>query len=54
MTADLFGLHERIAVVTGAGARIGRAIALGLARHGADVLACAIHPVGLATTIDEV
>ena len=39
MPADLFDLSGRTALVTGAARGLGRAIALGLARHGADLAA---------------
>ena len=48
---SLFDLSGNVAVVTGAGAGIGRGIALGLARHGADVLACDIDTDGLGETV---
>ena len=54
MTADPFALTGRVAVVTGAGAGIGRAIARGLARHGADVAACDIDEGGLSATVAQI
>lgn len=35
---SLFGLNDRVAVVTGAGGAMGSVIAVGLASHGADVV----------------
>ncbi len=52
--ADLFDLSGRNAVVTGAANGIGRAIALGLARQGANVAICDLDSERLQTALDEV
>lgn len=39
MAKGLFDLGGKVAIVTGAGRGLGKSIALGLARHGADVVA---------------
>jgi 2-dehydro-3-deoxy-D-gluconate 5-dehydrogenase len=48
-----FGLKDKIAIVTGASQGIGKAIALGLAQAGADVV-LAKHPEGRQDLIKEV
>src|SRR5215217_1799453 len=55
MAADYssFGLHDKIAIVTGASQGIGRAIALGLAQAGAHVV-LAKHPEGRQDEITQV
>ncbi len=47
------GLHDRVAIVTGASRGIGRHIALGLAAEGCQVLLCARDPVALEAVADE-
>lgn len=53
MDYSSFGLKEKVAIVTGASQGIGRAIALGLAQAGAD-LVLAKHPVGSMDAIEQV
>lgn len=51
-TADT--LRDRVAIVTGASQGIGRAIAVELARVGADVVVCSRRPAALKPVADEV
>jgi NAD(P)-dependent dehydrogenase (short-subunit alcohol dehydrogenase family) len=44
-------LHDKVALVTGAGAGIGRAIALGMAGEGASVAAADIDPAAAQKTV---
>lgn len=56
MEPGLFDLSGKVAVVTGAGANggIGHAIAVGLARHGADLFVADIDEAGAVATTEEI
>ncbi len=53
-TTDLFGLENKVAVVTGASRGLGRAMTLGLAGAGADIVAIASTSENAAETVAEV
>jgi NAD(P)-dependent dehydrogenase (short-subunit alcohol dehydrogenase family) len=40
---NLFNLEGKVAVVTGASGALGRAVSLGLAIHGVDIVACSVE-----------
>ena len=54
MSVADFSLEGKVAIVTGASRGIGRAIAIGLAEHGADVALAARKPDALAEAAAEV
>ncbi len=54
MNLSLFGLENKVAVVTGAGKGIGKSIALGLADAGASVTVAARTMVDINATAEEI
>lgn len=54
MIEKYFGLQEQVALVTGASRGLGKAIAIGLAEAGADVIAIGRNEVHLQETKEEI
>jgi len=54
VTQSLFDLSDKVAVVSGAASGMGRASALALAAHGADLLLADLNATGLASVVAEV
>lgn len=54
MAKDIFGLSGRVAVVTGAGGGLGRSMAVGFARYGANVVAADLDLDGAKVTAELV
>ena len=50
----LFGLRDKIAIVTGASRGLGKGMAIGLAEAGAHVLAVSTNKENLKSTVDEI
>jgi len=51
---EVFSLKDRVAIVTGGGLGLGKAMALGFADFGADIVVAEINPEAAAATADEV
>ena len=54
MTSPLFDLSGKVAIVSGAASGLGKAAALALAAHGADLLLADLNDAGLKATADEI
>jgi NAD(P)-dependent dehydrogenase (short-subunit alcohol dehydrogenase family) len=54
VASDVFSLEDRVAIVTGGGTGIGRATAVVLAEHGADIVLAGRRPGPLEGTADTI
>ena len=50
---DLFDLHDKVAIVTGGNGGLGRGMAMGLARAGADIVIAARNQAKTAAVATE-
>jgi gluconate 5-dehydrogenase len=50
----LFGLQGKVALVTGASGALGRAVSLGLAAYGVDIVACSVEKQALEELAQEI
>jgi len=51
---SLFDLEGKVAVVTGASGALGRAVSLGLAAYGVDIVACSLEKEALEELAEEI
>ncbi len=51
---NLFDLKGKVAIVTGASGALGRAVSMGLAIHGADIVACSVEKDALEELAEEI
>lgn len=54
MTPNRFDLSGRVAVISGAASGLGRASAIALAEHGADLLLADLNEAGMQKTADDI
>lgn len=54
MSSDLFALHDRVAVVSGAAQGLGQATAIALAHHGADIALIDRNREGAEATAEQI
>ena len=52
--SEMFDLTGRVAIITGGNGGIGRAIALGMAQHGADIVVAARNEQKMAAVVKEI
>jgi gluconate 5-dehydrogenase len=51
---NLFDISGQVALITGASGALGRAVSMGLAAHGVDIVACSIEPQALEELAEEI
>ena len=51
MKKNIFDLSRQVAIITGGGSGLGRSIAMGFSRHGADIICADINTKGMEETV---